>query len=64
MKITPAGETAMTIERQDGSWFITVEQGNGDVIKTLKLTPQEYDHLGLMMSRGWPHALTFRDPGR
>lgn len=64
MKITPPDQTAMTIERQDGSWFITVEQGNGDVIRTLKLTPQEYDHLALMMGRGWPHSLTFRDHTR
>lgn len=54
----------MTIEKTSGGWFITVEQGNGDEIKTLKLTSSEYDYLRLMMSQGWPHAITFRDAAR
>lgn len=64
MSITPADQTAMTIERRDGGWLITVEQGNGDVIKTMTLTGQEYQYLGYMTGRGWPHRLTFRDCAR
>ena len=64
MKITPADETAMTIERQGSGWFITIEQGNGDVIRTLKLTEKEYGVLGFMATQKWPQTVTFRDPGR
>jgi len=39
--ITPPNVTAMTIEPQGGDWLITVEQGNGDVIKQVSLTEME-----------------------
>ena len=64
MKITPADETAMTTERTEDGWFVTVEQGNGDEIRTLKLTDTEYGYLGFMVTQKWPHTITFKDPGR
>ena len=47
--ITPPDVTAITIERKDGkpvtlaggAWLVTIEQGNGDVIKTVELTEAE-----------------------
>lgn len=62
--MTPADQTAMTVEKRPGGWLVTVEQGNGDKIQTLELTSRERDFLGLMMSRGWPASVTFRDTER
>jgi hypothetical protein len=47
--ITPANVTAMTLERRGPSWLVTIEQGNGDVIKTLELTDLERLQLGLLL---------------
>jgi hypothetical protein len=49
--ITPADVTAITLEPLDGgkNWRVTIEQGNGDVIKTFDLTEMERIQLGLML---------------
>ena len=53
--ITPPDVTAMTLERRDeGGWLVTIEQGNGDVIKTVELTEMERVQLGLMLSYASP----------
>jgi hypothetical protein len=51
--ITPANVTAMTLERRGSGWFVIIEQGNGDVIKTLELTDLERLQLGLLLD-GYP----------
>ena len=47
--ITPANVTAMTLEPHDGGWLVTIEQGNGAVIKTLELTDWERAQLACML---------------
>lgn len=48
--ITPPNETSMTVEPAgDGNWRVTIEQGNGDVIKTLDLTEMERLQLAFML---------------
>ena len=40
--ITPPNVTAMTIQKDDaGLWWVTIEQGNGDLIKEIRLTDME-----------------------
>ena len=53
--ITPPDVTAMTLEHLDaGGWRVTIEQGNGDVLKTIGLTEMERVQLGLMLSYASP----------
>jgi hypothetical protein len=47
--ITPANVTAMTVEPKDSGWLVTIEQGNGDVIKTVELTEMERRQLGCLL---------------
>lgn len=67
--ITPADVTAMTVEPQGKDWLVTIEQGNGDVIKTIELTEMERVQLGLMLDSdpGKPpliDSISFLDPFR
>ena len=48
--ITPPDVTAMTLDLRGGNWHVTIEQGNGDVIKEIELTPMESVQLGMMLS--------------
>jgi hypothetical protein len=49
--ITPANVTAVTVAPLDGGgWDVTIEQGNGDVIKTLQLTDWERIQLAFMLA--------------
>ena len=59
--ITPPGETAMTLEVDGAGWLVTIEQGNGDVIKTLHLTCQERAMLGMMLSGDLVRHVQFVD---
>lgn len=43
--ITPANVTAITVEPWQGGWLVTIEQGNGDVVKTIELTSFERTQL-------------------
>ena len=47
--ITPANETAMTMAPRSGGWHVTIEQGNGDVIKEIELTTVERVMLATML---------------
>ena len=49
--ITPPNVTAMTVEpaRSGTGWSVIIEQGNGDVIKTLELTEMERIQLAAMI---------------
>jgi hypothetical protein len=47
--ITPASTTAITVEPWRGGWLVTIEQGNGDVVKTIELTEMERIQLGMML---------------
>jgi len=47
--ITPPNVTAMTMAPCSEGWSVTIEQGNGDVIKTIELTPMERVQLGMML---------------
>lgn len=60
--ITPANVTAITIERRvmpefgdlgelsgNSDWLVTIEQGNGDVIKTIQLTEMERMQLAALL---------------
>jgi hypothetical protein len=47
--ITPANVTSMTMEIRGRGWFVTIEQGNGDVIKTIELTAMERMQLAMML---------------
>ena len=67
--ITPADVTAMTVEPQGKDWLVTIEQGNGDVIKMIELTEMERVQLGLMLDSdpGKPpliDSISFLDPFR
>ena len=39
----------MTMEPRSGGWHVTIEQGNGDVIKEIALTPMERVQLAAML---------------
>jgi hypothetical protein len=54
--ITPANVTAMTLERDGPRWLVTIEQGNGDVIKTLELTYMERAQLGMLLDGPMEHV--------
>ena len=62
--ITPPDVTAMTLEVDGPGWLVTIEQGNGDVIKTLHLTPLERAQLGMMLSGGLVRHVEFADHTR
>lgn len=47
--ITPSNVTAMTLEPGGEGWHVTIEQGNGDVIKTIELTPMERTQLAFLL---------------
>ena len=50
--ITPPDVTAMTIQpaRSGPGWWVIIEQGNGDMIKDIELTPMEGTQLGCMLT--------------
>ena len=48
--ITPPDVTAMTMELRNGNWHVTIEQGNGDVIKEIELTIMERIQLAAMLA--------------
>jgi len=48
--ITPADVTAMTLQQRGPLWEVVIEQGNGDVIKTLELTYMERMQLGMLLA--------------
>lgn len=50
--ITPPDVTAMTVERCETGWRVVIEQGNGDVIKSIELTPMERGQLAALLDRG------------
>ena len=55
--ITPPDVTAMTLQRsRSGLREVVIEQGNGDVIKTLELTEMEALQLSVMLSSGFDGA--------
>lgn len=54
--ITPPDVTAMTLDLRDGNWHVTIEQGNGDAIKEIELTPMEAAELGMMLSGGTTYS--------
>ena len=47
--ITPADVTAISIQLTDNLWWVIIEQGNGDVIKEIKLTELEPLQLSAML---------------
>lgn len=47
--ITPPNVTAMTVEAVGGDWRVTIEQGDGDVIKLLDLTEMERVQLASLL---------------
>jgi hypothetical protein len=47
--ITPADVTAISLDRNGDLWRVVIEQGNGDVVKTLELTETERLWLALML---------------
>jgi len=62
--ITPPSVTAMTVERRGPGWLVTIEQGNGDVIKTLELTDHERLQLGMLLDGGPARHVEFADFSR
>ena len=48
--VTPADVTSITVERRDAEWLVTIEQGNGAVIKQIQLTNLEHMQLGFMLN--------------
>lgn len=57
--MTPADVTAISVNRDDdGLWWIIVEQGNGDVIKDIKLTDMERMQLACMIDPCLPSRET------
>lgn len=48
--ITPPDVTAMALEPAADGWRVTIEQGNGMVIKELDLTEMERAQLAMMLS--------------
>lgn len=47
--ITPPDVTAMSIEAVGDSWMVIIEQGNGDLVKTIELTDMERLQLLLVL---------------
>lgn len=62
--ITPANVTAMTLEQDGPGWLVTIEQGNGAVIKTLELTYMERAQLGMMLDNHGVRHVEFVDFSR
>lgn len=56
--ITPPDVTAMTVEPYGRGWRVTIEQGNGDVIKTVELTSMERVRLAGLLYGGAHTART------
>ena len=56
--ITPADVTAISLDRNGDLWRVVIEQGNGDVVKTLELTEMERIQLALMLGYE-PGAVAF-----
>ena len=54
---TPADVTVISIGKRGRHWHVTIEQGNGDVIKTLDLTEVERIQLAMMLG-DHPGAVT------
>ena len=57
--ITPPNVTAMTLQAHKAGWEVVIEQGNGDVIKTIELTSMERVQLAMLLdgSPGAGHAV-------
>lgn len=53
--ITPPNVTAMTLQAHEAGWEVVIEQGNGDVIKTIGLTSMERVQLACLLE-GAPGA--------
>ena len=47
--ITPANVTSISVDRDGRSWWVVIEQGNGDVIKDFRLTEMERIQLATML---------------
>jgi hypothetical protein len=47
--ITPANVTSISISRSGNLWWVIIEQGNGDVLKDIRLTEMERIQLGMML---------------
>lgn len=54
--ITPANVTSMTLEQDGPGWLVTIEQGNGNVVKTLDLTYMERAQLGMLLDGPMEHV--------
>jgi hypothetical protein len=62
--ITPPDVTAMTLEPRDLNWLVIIEQGNGDVVKTIELTDMERMRLGRLLETPAVGHVEFADPTR
>lgn len=47
--ITPPDVTSISVDRDGNGWWVVIEQGNGDMIKDIRLTEMERIQLGLML---------------
>lgn len=47
--ITAPDVTAITVEPRGDGWWVTVERGNGDMVRTIELTEMERIQLGCML---------------
>ncbi|MDQ2875078.1 MAG: hypothetical protein M3Y33_09915 [Actinomycetota bacterium] len=56
--ITPSDVTAMTVEPAGSRWRVTIEQGNGDVLKVIELTNMERIQLSLMLGSEWERPVS------
>jgi hypothetical protein len=61
---TPPDVTAMTLEPRDLHWLVIIEQGNGDVIKTIELTDMERVQLRRLLETPAVRHVVFADPTR
>lgn len=63
--ITPPDVTSMTVEPHGPGWRVTIEQGNGSVIKLLELSFMECAQLGMILNGGsGVRHVSFTDPTR
>lgn len=62
--ITPPNVTAMTVEPHGPGYIVIIEQGNGDLIKTLELTHHERALLGTLLEGSMLRHIEFVDLSR
>jgi len=62
--ITPASVTSMTLEQDGPGWLVTIEQGNGDAVKTLGLTCMERAQLLVLLDNSGMRHVDFVDFSR